>query len=163
MDLIKRKGEKVGPIKDVMHKFKITDTVNYKKYGIVKKVLKRCLKMEGVHNSFFEVILVDNNTIQKINKEYRNIDRVTDVISFALEDVNDVSLSDIRVLGDIYICIDRMKEQAIEYNHSETRELSFLTVHGLLHLLGYDHQTKEDEEVMFNLQRKILSDLNINR
>ena len=69
-----------------MNKFKITDTVNYKKYGIVKKVLKRCLKMEGVHNSFFEVILVDNNTIQKINKEYRNIDRVTDVISFAFED-----------------------------------------------------------------------------
>ena len=65
---------------ECMNKFKITDTVNYKKYGIVKKVLKRCLKMEGVHNSFFEVILVDNNTIQKINKEYRNIVRVTDVI-----------------------------------------------------------------------------------
>ena len=56
-----------------------------------------------------------------------------------------------------------MKEQALDYGHSETRELSFLTVHGLLHLLGYDHQTKEDEEVMFGLQRKILSDLNINR
>ena len=113
--------------------------------------------------SIFTIIFVTKEEIHELNKQYRGVDRVTDVISFALEDAHDVSLTDVRVLGDIYICIDRMKEQAVEYSHSETRELSFLTVHGLLHLLGYDHQTKEDEEIMFGLQRKILSDLNINR
>ena len=117
----------------------------------------------GTKNAIFTIIFVTPEEIHELNKQYRGVDRVTDVISFALEDAHDVSLTDVRVLGDIYICIDRMKEQALEYGHSETRELSFLTVHGLLHLLGYDHQTKEDEEVMFGLQRKILSDLNINR
>ena len=146
-----------------MNKFKITDTVNYKKYGIVKKVLKRCLKMEGVHNSFFEVILVDNNTIQKINKEYRNIDRVTDVISFAFEDNDKELYNGIRMLGEIYICIPRMKEQAILYEHSETRELAFLAVHGLLHLLGYDHMNIQDEKVMFALQEEILDKYGIKR
>ena len=144
-----------------MNKFKITDTINYKKYDIVKKVLKRCLKMEGVHNSFFEVILVDNNTIQKINKEYRNIDRVTDVISFAFEDNDKELYNGIRMLGEIYICIPRMKEQAVMYGHSETREIAFLAVHGLLHLLGYDHtKSKEEEKIMFGKQELVLNGFN---
>lgn len=144
-----------------MNKFKITDTVNYKKYGIVKKVLKKCLKMEGVHNSFFEVILVDNETIQKINKEYRGIDRVTDVISFAFEDNDKDLYNGIRMLGEIYICIPRMKEQAVLYGHSETREIAFLAVHGLLHLLGYDHtKSKEEEKIMFGKQELVLNGFN---
>ena len=98
-----------------------------------------------------------------MNKNYRNVDRVTDVISFALEDNDDISYGDIRVLGDIYICIPQMKRQAVEYGHSEKRELSFLAVHGLLHLLGYDHMVKEDEEVMFGLQELILDGANIKR
>jgi rRNA maturation RNase YbeY len=72
-------------------------------------------------------------------------------------------LDELRVLGDIYVCIPRMKEQAINYGHSEKRELSFLTVHGLLHLLGYDHQTKDEEEIMFGLQELILNGANITR
>ena len=71
--------------------------------------------------------------------------------------------NDIRVLGDIYICIKRMQEQALEYGHSEKRELSFLTVHGLLHLLGYDHMTLEDEKEMFGLQELVLNEANITR
>ena len=146
-----------------MENYSIIDNNLYQNYDYLNEVINHTLEVMDAKESIFTIIFVTKEEIHELNKQYRGVDRVTDVISFALEDAHDVSLSDIRVLGDIYICIDRMKEQAIEYNHSETRELSFLTVHGLLHLLGYDHQTKEDEEVMFNLQRKILSDLNINR
>ena len=146
-----------------MENYSIVDNNLYQNYDYLNEVINHTLEVMDAKESIFTIIFVTPEEIHELNKQYRGVDRVTDVISFALEDVNDVSLSDIRVLGDIYICIDRMKEQALEYNHSETRELSFLTVHGLLHLLGYDHQTKEEEEIMFNLQRKILSDLNINR
>lgn len=146
-----------------MENYSIVDNNLYQNYDYLNEVINHTLEVMDAKESIFTIIFVTKEEIHELNKQYRGVDRVTDVISFALEDVNDVSLSDIRVLGDIYICIDRMKEQAIEYNHSETRELSFLTVHGLLHLLGYDHQTKEEEEIMVNLQRKILSDLNINR
>lgn len=146
-----------------MENYSIIDNNLYQNYDYLKEVINHTLEVMDAKESIFTIIFVTKEEIHELNKQYRGVDRVTDVISFALEDAHDVSLSDIRVLGDIYICIDRMKEQAIEYNHSETRELSFLTVHGLLHLLGYDHQTKEEEEIMFNLQRKILSDLNINR
>lgn len=144
-----------------MNKFRVTDTVNYKKYGIVKKVLKRTLKMEKVTNAYFDVILVDEKTIQRINREYRNIDRVTDVISFAFEDNDKNSYNNIRILGEIYICIPRMKEQAKMYGHNETREIAFLAVHGLLHLLGYDHTiSKEEEEKMFRKQELVLNGFN---
>ena len=146
-----------------MENYSIVDNNLYQNYDYLNEVINHTLEVMDAKESIFTIIFVTKEEIHELNKQYRGVDRVTDVISFALEYAHDVSLTDVRVLGDIYICIDRMKEQAIEYNHSETRELSFLTVHGLLHLLGYDHQTKEDEEVMFNLQRKILSDLNINR
>lgn len=146
-----------------MENYSIVDNNLYQNYDYLNEVINHTLEVMDAKESIFTIIFVTPEEIHELNKQYRGVDRVTDVISFALEDAHDVSLSDVRVLGDIYICIDRMKEQAIEYGHSETRELSFLTVHGLLHLLGYDHQTKEDEEIMFGLQRKILSDLNINR
>ena len=146
-----------------MENYSIIDNNLYQNYDYLNEVINHTLEVMDAKESIFTIIFVTPEEIHELNKQYRRVDRVTDVISFALEDAHDVSLTDVRVLGDIYICIDRMKEQAIEYGHSETRELSFLTVHGLLHLLGYDHQTKEDEEVMFGLQRKILSDLNINR
>ena len=146
-----------------MENYSIVDNNLYQNYDYLNEVINHTLEVMDAKESIFTIIFVTPEEIHELNKQYRGVDRVTDVISFALEDAHDVSLTDVRVLGDIYICIDRMKEQALDYGHSETRELSFLTVHGLLHLLGYDHQTKEDEEVMFGLQRKILSDLNINR
>lgn len=146
-----------------MENYSIIDNDLYQNYDYLNEVINHTLEVMDAKEAIFTIIFVTPEEIHELNKQYRGVDRVTDVISFALEDAHDVSLTDVRVLGDIYICIDRMKEQALEYGHSETRELSFLTVHGLLHLLGYDHQTKEDEEVMFGLQRKILSDLNINR
>ncbi len=111
----------------------------------------------------FNIIIVDNEKIYSINKEYRGIDRETDVISFALEDDKSMILVGNRVLGDIYISIDKAKDQAKLYNHSLKRELCFLSIHGLLHLLGYDHMTKEDEEKMFSLQKEILDKYGITR
>ena len=110
------------------------------------EVIKYTLKCENAIDAELDVIIVDNEYIHKINKEYRGVDRPTDVISFALEDEPDIKL-DHRILGDIYISIDKAREQANEYGHSLKRELCFLTVHGVLHLLGYDHmKSKKDEE-----------------
>ncbi len=137
--------------------YSITDEFGYNKdYSYLDKVIKRALKLEKVKNATFSIVFVDNEKIHELNKNYRGIDRVTDVISFAFEDNADVRYNSMRILGEIYICIPRMLEQAEEYGHSETRELAFLVVHGLLHLLGYDHKTKEDEEVMFALQEEVL-------
>ncbi len=131
-------------------------------YDYLNQVIDLTLEVEKIENAVFSVIFVDEAKIQEINREYRGVDRVTDVISFAFEDSIDVSY-DFRFLGDIYICIPRMKEQALEYGHSEKRELSFLVVHGLLHLLGYDHQTEEEEKEMFSKQEVILNAANIKR
>lgn len=120
------------------------------------------LKREKLENVEFNIIFVDSKTIHKMNKDYRNVDRVTDVISFALEDNKTIEL-DHRLLGDIYICIEKAKEQAQEYGHSFLRELSFLTIHGLLHLLGYDHIEKREEEIMFKKQEDILNEFGIKR
>ena len=132
-------------------------------YSYLDNVIKRVLEHENVKNAYFGIVFVDLKEIQNLNKEYRGLDRVTDVISFALEDTPDKINTDIRILGDIYICIPKMAEQASEYGHSIKRELSFLTVHGLLHLLGYDHMTKENEEEMFGLQELILNEEGITR
>ncbi|MCH3910197.1 MAG: rRNA maturation RNase YbeY [Bacilli bacterium] len=108
-----------------------------------------------------DVSLVDDETIHEINRDYRHVDRVTDVISFAFNDDKDpkdaiVSKGVTKMLGEILICLPQAQRQAKEIGNSEERELSFLFVHGLLHLLGYDHMKKEDEEIMFPLQDKIL-------
>ena len=143
--------------------YEIVDNNLYKDYDYLDDVIKTTLDHENASDAYLSIIFVDNDEIQNINRTYRNIDRVTDVISFALED-NDEKLVGDRILGDIYLCIPRMKEQAKEYNHSEKRELSFLVCHGLLHLLGYDHvNNKEEEKVMFDLQDEILDSLNITR
>ncbi len=130
----------------------------------VKKVLDFAVKKENLKNVDFNVIIVGEDYIHELNKNYRNIDRVTDVITFALEDDDTViNASNRRVLGDVYICLDRAKSQAIEYQHSFLREICFLAVHGFYHLLGYDHQTKEEEEVMFTKQEEVLSGCGIKR
>ena len=136
---------------------------NIKEIENINDFLNFVIKKENLENCLFNVIIVDNDYIHKLNKEYRGIDRPTDVISFALEDeVDDVKL-DFRVLGDIYISLDKTYEQAKLYNHSFLRELSFLTIHGLLHLLGYDHMVKEDEEIMFKKQDELLNEFGIVR
>ncbi len=130
----------------------------------VRKVLEYACSKEKLDNVVFNVIIVDNPYIHELNKNYRGIDRETDVITFALEDEEDISEPNgVRMLGDIYISIDKAKAQAEEYGHSLLRELSFLAVHGFYHLLGYDHMVKEEEEIMFQKQEEVLHECKIER
>ena len=129
----------------------------------LKHTINYALETENVNNAFMNIIIIDNEKIHQINKEYRGIDRPTDVISFALEDDKTFVKTDFRVLGDIYISIDKVHEQARSYGHSFRRELSFLAVHGIMHLLGYDHMNPDDEKIMFGKQEKILNELGIIR
>ncbi|MBN6888913.1 putative rRNA maturation factor [Cytobacillus horneckiae] len=114
------------------------------------------------------VTFVNNERIQEINREYRDKDRPTDVISFAMEELGEGEIAlmgeDLpRVLGDIIISIPKAKEQAEEYGHTFMRELGFLAVHGFLHLLGYDHETTEEEKIMFTRQKDILDEYGLER
>ncbi len=146
-----------------MNQYEINDNYGYQNYEYLDEVITKVFEHENVHNAICSIIFIDNEEIHQINKERRGVDRATDVISFALEDSPD-DFDEFRILGDIFISIPKMQEQAKEYGHSEKRELSFLVVHGLLHLLGYDHmKSKKDEEIMFSLQDEILASLNILR
>lgn len=138
-------------------KKEIDELTTLKEY--IKYVVKR-LKLEKCE---FNIIIVDNKKIHEINKTYRNIDRETDVISFAMEDNMDIEYDDFRLLGDIYISIDKVISQAKEYGHSNLREICFLATHGILHLLGYDHMEPDDEKEMFKLQNELLDGYNIKR
>lgn len=129
----------------------------------VEMVLNTAIEKEKVGQVSFNVIIVDNEYIHKLNKEYRKIDRPTDVITFALEDYEDIKYEGFRLLGDIYISLDKAKSQAIEYGHSFKREICFLAVHGFLHLLGYDHMEKEEEKIMFGKQELILNEAGITK
>ena len=117
----------------------------------------------GIKNPLLNIVIVDNEKIKEINKKYRNKDAVTDVISFAFEEVNDVNYEDVRFLGEIYISYERCESQASEYGHSVRREFSYLAVHGLLHLLGYDHMNVSDKRVMRALEEEILNEYDIKR
>lgn len=151
---------------------KVGEFVNYeinnefgytKDYSYLYKVIDRTLEKENAVGAIFSITFVSDEEIWELNKKYRHVNRPTDVISFAFEDCPDEFALQARVLGDIFISIPRMQEQAISYGHSEKRELAFLAVHGLLHLLGFDHMTKGDEEKMFSLQEEILDEERISR
>lgn len=130
----------------------------------VRNVLDKAIEIESLSDVSFNVIIVDNDFIHELNKSYRGIDRETDVITFALEDDDTMILPDEkRVLGDIYISIEKARNQALEYGHSLKRELSFLAVHGFYHLLGYDHMTSEEEKEMFLKQEVVLDACGIKR
>lgn len=130
---------------------------------IYQKLMEKTFKKLNIKKDYeVDVNLIDNDRIHEINREYRRVDRPTDVISFAFLDHVDGEVTikgDIpTLLGEIFISVDKAKEQANAYGHSLLREMSFLFVHGLLHLLGYDHMTKEEETVMFSLQEEILKE-----
>ena len=145
--------------------FEIINLTNSKieELSEVDSVIQLAIKKEQLKEVSFNIIIVDNNYIHKLNKEYRGKDRATDVITFALEDENFDIPMPLRILGDIYISIEKAIEQANEYGHSLKRELSFLAVHGFYHLLGYDHMTKEEEKIMFAKQEEVLQDAGIEK
>ena len=138
---------------------------------IFKKILKNVKKELNIKGKIgMSVTLCDNEYIHNLNKQYRNKDSATDVLSFAIEDNEDELLleqmkkmTSVREIGDIIISFERANEQAVEYGHSLNREMCFLFTHGVLHLLGYDHINKTDEDIMFGLQKKILADMKIDR
>lgn len=130
--------------------------------SLFNKILNRVKELLDVNSSYvFSVILVDSVRIHEMNRDYRQIDRETDVISFAsLEgEVLDISMEDEVEIGDIFINVDAIQKQADDYGHSFEREFCFLFTHGLLHLLGYDHMNKEDEDKMFSLQDEVLHEI----
>ncbi|GEN47337.1 rRNA maturation RNase YbeY [Ligilactobacillus pobuzihii] len=124
-------------------------------------------------NTEMSVTLVNNDRIHAINKEYRGVDKATDVISFAIEEddgeeepiifSDDLDIDIPKNIGDIFVSLEKVKEQAEYLGHSEERELGFLVVHGFLHLNSYDHMKAEDEKEMFDLQRKILDAYGLKR
>ena len=145
-----------------------TDLVKNGWYEQIDSLLTFAKKQEHIDSEAeLSVTFVDKDEIQNINKMYRDKDKVTDVISFALEedepeiDMNELDIP--RVLGDIIICTDVAHEQAENYGHSFERELGFLALHGFLHLLGYDHMTDEDEKEMSGRQDAILNAYGLTR
>ncbi len=134
-----------------------------KEIAFLEKYIKYVSKRENIEDAIFNIIFVSNDKIHELNRDYRGVDRVTDVISFALEDGEDLKEPGIRVLGDVYIAVDVAYEQALTYGHSRLREVCFLATHGILHLLGYDHMTEEDEKIMFDKQKEILDSYDITR
>jgi probable rRNA maturation factor len=143
-------------------------------YDFVENVLGKAAELEEINRCELSVTLVNNEQIRELNKEYRGIDKETDVLSFPLEDEEseemiflpeeDEEFADyLSSLGDIVISIPKTIEQAEEFGHSLERELAFLLVHGFLHLLGFDHETEDEEREMFAKQDEILNALNLSR
>ena len=160
------KQEKIKPTEELIDKIKAT--------------IDFALKEEGVKIPYqISLLFVDNEEIREINKENRNIDKVTDVLSFPMLDYEEDKVfkdmylnyefdetfkdGDELVLGDIVLSLERALEQSIEYNHSFEREASYLVVHSVLHLLGYDHMEEDEKKIMRSEEEKILSKMNIVR
>jgi len=135
-----------------------TNYRGYSKYkGYFRQILNNAREViELPKRVAVSAIFVDDEQIHEINRDYRNVDRPTDVISFALSDGQEDGDYIPEELGDIFINIDAARRQAVEYEHSETREICFLFTHGLLHLCGYDHMEPEDEKEMIAMQKLIL-------
>ena len=139
---------------------------------VIERAVKTVMEYYDIPEELdVNIMIVDPEEIRKINKETRDIDNVTDVLSFPYFDYNTPGVFDQEVndwadgdiLGDIVICADRIISQAEEYGHSQKRELAFLTVHSMLHLIGYDHMSEQDAEIMEKEQKIIMGILDITR
>ena len=136
--------------------------------NIIKEVLNKCFEEENLFNRnlYVNVVLTNPENIRTINKEHRQIDKETDVLSFPMyekTEIANIKLDKEDILGDMVISIERVKEQAKEYGHSFKRELAYMVVHSFYHLLGYDHIKEEDKKEMRPKEEKILSKLNLGR
>lgn len=146
-----------------------TGTVREKDQQLVVRLLEHAGKMEDVGEAELSVTFMDDESIKAVNRDYREKDRATDVISFALEETveGEVAVNQPegmpRMLGDILISTETADRQAEEYGHSREREIGFLALHGFLHLLGYDHMNEADERRMFGRQDEILESFGLGR
>lgn len=137
-------------------------------YEVIKKTLEMCFKTEGLckKSLYVNVILTTPEEIRKINKQYRNIDSETDVLSFPMfekEELEKFDYSIPEVLGDIVISIQRVESQAEEYGHSFERELSYMVVHGFYHVIGYDHMVEEEKKIMRQKEEAVLEKIGLKR
>lgn len=131
---------------------------------VVETVLAKAAEIHQIdEQAEISVLLCDDEYIHALNREYRNIDRPTDVLSFALNEGEQSAVEEMGMLGDIIVSVDKVVEQAAEYGHSEKRELAYLTVHGFLHIIGYDHMTDEEKEEMRAAEEEVLQALAIGR
>jgi probable rRNA maturation factor len=147
-----------------------TDSINDDIQQLVSNILKHAAGEEGISGEVeVSVTFMSDDEITKVNAEYRGIDKPTDVISFALEEMSEGEVAIVAeqgipvALGDIIISVETAERQAEEYGHDLNREIGFLALHGFLHLLGYDHLTKEDEVKMFGRQKEILHSYGLER
>lgn len=123
----------------------------------VKAAAGAALGFENASERFASIVLTDDETIHRYNRDYRGVDRPTDVLSFPSDEGDPLEAPPDGFLGDIMISVQRAAQQGSELGHSTEREIAFLTVHGMLHLLGYDHMQPDDEELMISRQRAIMS------
>ncbi|MCZ8536068.1 rRNA maturation RNase YbeY [Paenisporosarcina quisquiliarum] len=146
-----------------------TESLSTENLEMIEKMLHHAAQSEGIEaGSELSVTFVNNEEIQQINHEYRGKNVPTDVISFAMEELGEgemaIEVEGVpRMLGDIIISVERAKEQAADYGHSEERELGFLAIHGFLHLLGYDHMEADEEKEMTQKQEAILQSFGLRR
>ena len=141
---------------------------DFKYEKIICDVIDTALKIENISaKPQVSVLIVHDEKMRQLNKKFRGIDKTTDVLSFPIIDFNMCDKNILEkgniLLGDIVICIDKVFSQATEYMHSVEREIGFLTAHGILHLLGYDHISQEDEKIMFAKQDLILEKVGLER
>ena len=156
-----------------MYQLEYLDLEENKKYeDIISKVVEQCFKEEKIKNSklYISITLTTPAHIHEINKQYRNVDKETDVLSFPMfekeeldEKIKNQDFEHEDVLGDIVISIERVKGQAQEYGHSFERELAYMLVHGFYHLMGYDHIKEEDKVIMRPKEENVLNKLGIKR
>ncbi len=140
--------------------------VDEKLKDTVIEAIEKVGELYGLDNAEVSVTLTDNEHIHEINREYRKVDRPTDVISFALNEGDEPEIeggAPVNVLGDLIISMEKVAEQAVEYGHSNRREIAFLTVHGMLHLLGYDHIEEVDRVEMRKEEDFVMEKLGISR
>ncbi len=149
-------------VNNLQEKIEISEDIEHAVNAVVDKILKQ----SEFPDAEVGVVLVDNDYIHTLNKQYRDVDSSTDVLSFALMEGEDELLpseeEDV-LLGDIIISMEKAEQQAKEYGHSFLREVAYLTAHGMFHLLGYDHNTEEEREIMREQEEQVLSQLNITR
>lgn len=142
---------------------------------IIQKAIESTLDFEGINvETEVSMILIDNKEIHELNKQFREVDRPTDVLSFpqlegedfnkAIDDDTALDIDEEAVmLGDIALSLERAEEQAIDYGHSFEREVAYLTVHSMLHLLGYDHMEEEEKKVMREKEEKVMDIIGLSR
>lgn len=135
-------------------KYEITEEME----KLIESVINEALRVEGLNKNYeVSISFVENTEIRELNREYRGVDNETDVLSFPMEDEFEIS----PILGDIIISLEKAEDQSAEYGHTLEREIAYLTAHSMFHLMGYDHMTEEEKEIMRSKEKQVMKNLGI--